>query len=446
MSSSTVVIGAGLSGLTAAWTLASAGEEVVLLEASPRPGGVVRTERRDGFLLETGPNTVRPTPHLWRLIEALGLGGDVLLADPRAPRFVDFRGALHSLPMSASQFLGTRLLSAAGKLRLLTEPLRRRGTDPEESVAEFFGRRLGPEVADRIVEPFVGGIFAGSGARLSVSAAFPVLRRWEREHGSLLRGAFASRRAGPAGPPMPRGLVSFRDGLEALPRALAARLGSVLRPATSASGVAPEAGGWIVHASSGDIRAARVVLAAPALEAAKLVAGFAPSAARALEAIPHPPLAVLHLAWPETACPQPLRGFGHLVAPERGRRILGAVWSSSLFPGRAPAGQALVTVFLGGTRDPGALDLADDELHRIAAGDLRAQGLLRGDPQRVLLTRWGRAIPQYERGHEERISELERAEVRFPGLRFLGNYRGGISVSDVVRSGTEIIPPPGPPS
>ncbi len=446
MSRRTVVIGAGLSGLTAAWTLLKSGEEVALLEASSRPGGAVRTERREGFLLETGPNTVRPTPQLWRLIEDLGLGGEVLLADPRAPRFVDFRGALHPLPMSASEFLGTKLLSGAAKLRILTEPLRRRGGSVDESVNDFIGRRLGREVADRIVEPFVGGIFAGSGARLSVSAAFPALWRWEREHGSLLRGALASRRSRPAGPHTPRGLVSFRDGLETLPRALAASVGNALRPATSAYSLAPDAGGWIVHTPSGDIQAARVILAAPAHQAAKIVARFAPAAARSLEAIPHPPLAVLHLAWPESASPRPLRGFGHLVVPDPGRRILGAVWSSSLFPGRAPAGQILVTVFLGGTRDPGALDLDDDELHQIAARDLAAQGLLRGDPQRVLLTRWSRAIPQYERGHEDRIAELERAEARFPGLRFLGNYRGGISVADVVRSGIEVTPSPMPSS
>lgn len=434
----TIVLGAGLSGLTAAWTLMRAGEEVLVLEASDRPGGAVRTEKRDGFLLEAGPNTVRPAAELWRLIEELGLASEAVLADPRAPRYLDLDGTLHKLPMSPATLVGTRLLSARGKLRLLMEPFQRRGSSADESVRDFFARRLGPEVADRFVEPFVAGVFAGSASRLSLAAAFPTLARWEREHGSLLKGAIASRKGRPAGPPTPKGLISFREGLETLPRTMAARLGAVFRPATAVSAVAPDGAGWIVRTAADSLRAERVVLASPAFRAAALVSAFAPEAARALEGIPHPFLAVLHLSWPESALPRPLRGFGHLVCPDPGRRILGAVWSSSLFPDRAPPGHALLTVFLGGTRDPAARDLADGELVRLAARDLEEQGLVRGEPRVVMLTRWERSIPQYERGHEGRIAVLERAERRWPGLRFLGNYRGGVSVADVIRSAMNV--------
>ena len=437
MSARTIVVGAGLSGLAAAHALARRGEDVLVLEASERPGGVVRTERSGGFLLEAGPNTVRPSAELWGLIDELGLSSEVLLADPRSPRFIDFGGALHPVPMSPLGFAGSRLLSTAGKLRLLVEPFVSRGTGDEESVGDFVARRLGAQVAERLVDPFVGGIFAGTAASLSVSAAFPALHRWEREHGSLLAGAIAERVRTRSKPerPGPKGLVSFREGLETLPRALARSLEPALRCGVSVRAVAPRGARWTVPTGGEEFDSDRVILATPAYGASALVSAFAPDAARALASVSHPPLAVLHLAWAEASLPRPLTGFGHLVAPSARRRILGAVWSSSLFPGRAPSGRALLTVFLGGSRDPRALELSDGALVAAAARDLEDEGLVRGSPEPVLVTRWPRAIPQYERGHAARMQALAEAERRFPGLRLAGNYRGGVSVVDVLRSG-----------
>jgi oxygen-dependent protoporphyrinogen oxidase len=433
----TAVVGGGLSGLTAARALARARRDVVLFEESPRVGGAVRSEARGGFLIELGPNTVRPTAELWTLVEELGLAREALFAPSRLPRYVDHGGRLHAIPSSPPALITSRLLSAAGKLRLLSEPFRRRGAGAEESVRDFTARRLGAEVADRMIEPFVGGIFAGSGRELEVSAAFPSLARWDRERGSLVLGAIGDGRRRPPGPRPPRGLLSFREGLEALPRALAAELGDALRLGSPIRRLTPSAGGWTVETPEGAFDAARVILAVPAWRAAALVAGFAPEAASALEAIPHPPLAILHLAWAEAALPAPLHGFGHLVVPSPSRRILGAVWSSCLFSGRAPEGQVLVTVFVGGMRDPQAAALSDSELVALAARDLADARVTAGDPSVVAITRWSRAIPQYTFGHRERMRALERAEAKFPGLRFAGNYRGGISCGDVVKSGME---------
>ncbi|MFY9551286.1 MAG: protoporphyrinogen oxidase, partial [Thermoanaerobaculia bacterium] len=229
-------------------------------------------------------------------------------------------------------------------------------------------------------------------------------------------------------------LVSFRGGMEALPRSLAAALGPSLRVATPTLGIERRGGRWVARTPAGDFEGASLVLAAPALAASTLVRPFAPQAANALAGIPHPPLAVLHLTWPEASLARPLSGFGHLVVPDPKRRILGAVWSSSLFQGRAPKGSALLTVFLGGARDPGILALSDEDLVGAAARDLEAEGVTRGPPRVLMTTRWERAIPQYEAGHGERIAALERAEASHPGLRFLGSYRGGVSVGDVLRS------------
>jgi protoporphyrinogen/coproporphyrinogen III oxidase len=427
----TAVIGGGLAGLVRAHTLGLRGEPVLLFEASREPGGVVRTERRDGYLLELGPNSVRPTPELWGLVEALGLGGEALVADPRTPRFVDYGGRLHRVPTSPAGIVGTSLLSWRGKLRFLGEPFASRGRVRGESVAAFFSRRLGPEAVERLIEPFVSGIWGGRADSLSIADSFPMLAQWEAERGSIIRGALASKRAGrKAGPRPPRGLLSFREGLATLPRRLSEAIGPRVRFESRVDSLAPSGDAWRIAAAGRDTDVARVFVATPARDAARLVESFAFEAASALRAIPYAPLVVLHVSAP---APDRLRGFGHLVVPTADRRILGAIWSSCLFAGRAPAGRALFTVFLGGARDPAALDLADGALADAAGRDLAAVGLPRS-LEVVRVTRYPAAIPQYDLGHASRIETIERAERANPGLFFLGSYRGGVSVGDVVRS------------
>jgi len=437
--SRTIVIGAGLSGLAHAHKLARIGRDVLVLEASERPGGVVRTEKRDGYLLELGPNTVRPTPDLWRVAGDLDLHGEALLVSSRAPRYVDFGGRLHPLPMSPAALVRTSLLSPRGKLRLIAEPFIRTPVPGSDTVRSFFARRLGPEVAERMVEPFVSGIFAGDGTRLSASACFPRLTRWEREHGSLVSGALADRFARKRGTKSPvRGLLSFREGLETLPRAIATSLGERLVLNAPVVRVIRFGNAWTVRTMDEELSASRVVIATPASEAARLAEAFAPPAARALASIPQPPLAVLHLAWPAAAIARIPEGFGHLVVPQTGRRILGAVYTSSLFPNRAPEGQVLLTIFLGGARDPQVAALSETELVGHALRDLDAALGIRTEPKVVSLTRYTNALPQYDLGHESRLKILADTEQGWPGLAFIGNYRGGISVGDVVRNALEL--------
>ena len=433
--SRTIIIGAGLSGLVHAYQLTALGREVLLLEASERPGGVVRSETQDGYLLELGPNTVRPTPEIWTLANVLGIQSEAVVVRSKAPRYIDYAGKLHPLPMSPGSLVTTRLLSARGKLRIFAEPFIRRAAPPSDTVRSFFTRRLGIEVAERLVEPFVSGIFAGDGMRLSAAASFPRLKRWEQNNGSLFLGALAERLRGKGNPKSPvRGLLAFQKGLETLPRTLAAGLGSRLRTKTPVIKLIRFGNSWTVRTMDEELPAARVVIATPAGEAARLVDSFAPAAARALAAIPYPPLAVLHLSWPAAAFARTPDGFGQLTVPHAGRRILGALYTSSLFPDRAPEGQVLMTIFVGGARDPEAPSLSDSELTSIAVRDVNATLGVRKDPQIVRVTRYLTALPQYDMGHEARMKTLAEAEQGWPGLVFLGNYRGGVSVGDVVKN------------
>jgi oxygen-dependent protoporphyrinogen oxidase len=248
----------------------------------------------------------------------------------------------------------------------------------------------------------------------------------------------AGRKGKPKKPREPRrGLLSFRDGLETLPRALAQALGNRLELGRAALEVSPSParGSWSIRTETERIAADRVVLACPAPAVARLVAGFAPEAAEALSSLPHPPLAVLHLAWPRSEFPEPLHGFGHLVVPSPGRIVLGAVWSSALFADRAPQAEELLTVFVGGASNPAAAELPDGALLETAGRELAEALGVSGSPRAVSIERWKHAIPQYEIGHRARMEALSRTEARWPGLRFLGSYRGGVSVGDVLQSG-----------
>jgi oxygen-dependent protoporphyrinogen oxidase len=456
-----VVIGAGISGLVCAYRLKTLGVDVALIEKSDRVGGVIQSERIDGFLIERGPNSAQGTEELMGLVDELGITGELVEGDPKAPAYVYFNGRLHAVPSGPGAFIKSKLLSVAGKLRILKEPFvpAHRG-DSEESVASFARRRIGREAAERMVAPFVSGIYAGDAEQLSVQAAFPKLANLETGYGGLFRGTFAkareARRAKKAASavldkaaPTRRRLCSFRGGMGFLPATLASKIGEdlitecrELRLADSGLRSDSQSPRFIVEFErAGDqhqLSCDRIVMAAPTGAAAELVRGISDRLSDLLEEITYPRLAILSLAYDESSIATPLDGFGFLVPPGEQMNILGCVWNSSLFKGRAPDGRALVTVFIGGARNPDIVRRADDELLSIAHGELQKVLGISSEPTLVAITRYERAIPQYNLGHHARVQEIESILDALPELRLIGNYLHGVSTGDCIKEADRV--------
>jgi protoporphyrinogen/coproporphyrinogen III oxidase len=451
-----LVIGAGISGLVAAYRLMKSGRDVLLIESSDRVGGVIHSQEAEEFLIERGPNSFRGTSTLLDLFEELGLMNDLVTADPRAPAFI-YGGVyaghgLEPVPMSLAAALSTRLISARGKLRLLREPfIARRRDSREESIAAFVRRRLGSEVLDNLIAPFVSGVYAGDPERLSIQATFARLARLETESGSIVKGLWKTprpqnKKKKKKGIPPKRSLrqyrlCSFASGLEQWPKALASKLGLRLRTNSRAVSITRSHSGRLfeVILDEGErqltVHAKNLIVATPAGAAAGLLSKIAPEIATRLETIEYVSLVSLPLAYRAEVR---LHGFGFLAARSAGLRILGSVWNSSLFRDRAPAGWVLLTSFIGGATDSEAIHLSDDELISIADRDLKQVLAITSQPRRLPITRWARAIPQYTIGHAAKTEELQEALKRQEGLWLIGNYLGGVSLGDCIENATKI--------
>jgi protoporphyrinogen/coproporphyrinogen III oxidase len=443
-----LVVGAGIAGLTAAFQLTRRGLAVEVIDAGSRPGGVIGTERCDGVLYERGPNSILDSgPFINEMLAELGILSErVEMNAVAAKRFLVRAGTLTALPMHPRAFLTTPLFSARAKLRLLREPfIVRSSEDVEESVTQFVLRRLGREFLDYAIEPFVAGVYAGDPNELSVSAAFPRLHGIEQRYGSLIRGQILGARERARSGAKARTVApsfSFREGLQTLTDALARRIERVAT-GTRAVRVSREPDGTIVvtaerEGATFQKRARAVVLSVPADCAVALVRNFAPDAACALAEIPYAGVVSVVQSYRRSDVLHPLDGFGVLAPRAENRRILGTLFSSSMFDGRAPEGHALFTTFMGGRRDPDLLARPDEDLAAIAREELAVLVGARGAPVFSTLTRWARAIPQYTLGHLDRIRRAEQAQQALPGLFLCSSYRRGVAVGDCIKSGRDV--------
>jgi protoporphyrinogen/coproporphyrinogen III oxidase len=437
------VIGGGISGLACAYRLQQAGVPVRVLEAASRGGGLIQTVEEDGFRFESGPQSFLSNQALLTLIERLGLQEELLRADPRAPRYILLRGKLVPAPLAPPSLLTTRLFGLGTKWRLLTEMFRHAQPPAgDESIASFVRRKFGEELLDRVVAPFVSGIYAGDPEKLSLRAAFPKLHEFEQKYGSVARGAMKSRQARET--PRP-GLCSFREGVETLPRALAARLGDAVLTQTSVTGLRrgkTNGKSWFElvlarrhHAET--MTASAVIVAAPSAIAADLLKGISESLAESLSRIEYARVAVVAAGYRRDQIEHGVNGFGFLVPRSEGLRVLGTVWNSSLFPGRAPEGKACLTSFAGGATDPTACDLTDEKIADIVTAELARILHVTGAPMTLMAHRYERALPQYNLGHCQRVSSLTAAVSAVPGLFLTGNYLAGPSIGTCVEQANQ---------
>ncbi len=466
-----VIIGGGIAGLATAYELqeraraAAVPLQISLVEAGQRLGGVICTERVDGFIIEGGPDSVlAQKPWAVDLAQRLGLGDQIMGTNPASRRtYVLYRGRLHELPEGLTLMIPTRLkpllqtglLSPSGKARAALDLLMRpRAREGDVTLGAFMRQHLGRQVFEHIVEPLMAGIYAGDGEQLSLKATFPRLLELEREYGSLIRGLLVQRpdplapspkRGGGGGEARWSGFVTLRQGLGQLVEALVAHLDRVqlytgqrvqhLRPRTPDGWQWP---GYEVGLADGRVLSADVVvLATPAYVAADLLAELASGLAQCLRAIPYVSTATVSLAFRRDDVRHPLDGHGFVVPRVENRPLLACTWTSSKFPHRAPEGAVLLRCFLGRAGQEEVVWLDDEALLRLIRAELGDILGIQAEPTLVRIFRWPRAMPQYVLGHLERLEAIQAHLTRLPGLYLTGSAYRGVGLPDGIRAGAE---------
>ncbi len=432
-----LVVGGGISGLVCAYALRKAGIDAQLVEASARPGGVIHSVIRDGFLLELGPQSFSGTPALRKLCTELGISNELLQAPPSAPRYVLIDGQLRPVPLSPPAFFMSSLINGSTKWALVRDVFGKSiPPDGDESVADFVRRKFSAQLLDRLVGPFISGIYAGDPERLSVRSAFPQLYEAEKAAGSVIRGMLrlAKSRQGPRERPT---LQTFREGNETLIRALARKLGSALLTEATVTGASRESDSSFevrLEDNSGkhSVLTESLIMATPTDVTGRLLSSLDSSFESLLTSIEYSAVAVVSLGYRKSDVGHSLNGFGFLVPRSAGLRVLGTVWNSSLFPGRAREGHALLTSFVGGATDPAATKLKSEELAGLVHREISTVLSIRSEPVFSNVTVWPRALPQYNLGHAERLAAVSKLCSRFPGLWLTGNYLRGPAIGPCV--------------
>ncbi|CDF38327.1 unnamed protein product [Chondrus crispus] len=458
-----LVIGSGISGSSLAFTLsqASPATSLLLTEARPVVGGNVISRNERGYTWEEGPNTFQPAPHIIRMAVDLGLRDDIVLADHTLPRFVYWDQRLFALPLSPNDIPTFRLLSLPGAIRaglgaagFVMPPPKGR----EESIKDFITRHLGAEVFQKMIDPFVSGVYAGDPSKLSMSAAFKKIYALQElgmtqgiVEGAIIRIQQKKKEAPPPDPELPTwkggALGSFRKGLGMLPQAVAERLGDRVKLSWKLVSLGKESDGryratYETPEGTKTVIARSVAITAPANATAGILGDLAPGI-KAIEEINYPTVWSITLAYPKNEFREPLSGFGNLIPRSMGIRTLGTIWSSCLFPGRAPEGMELLLSYIGGAQDAAIKELTEDEVVATVDADIKKILMKDGSevkPVVVGARKWDRAIPQYNIGYWDIMGKAEEAVKEHPGIFLGGNYTSGVAFGDCVQWGIDTAP------
>ncbi len=446
-----LIVGGGISGLAAAMVLHQAGKNILLVESRGYLGGAIRSVEDSGYLLEMGPNSMMLGPedpiNIW--LDKLGLAEKLLKASPEAQnRYVWCQGKLIPVPLSPSSFLTTPLFSLSEKMRVVKEFFISPGSGlPEgsdETVGHFVRRRLGNEFLEKLIDPFVKGVYASHPDLLSLNSAFPLLARLEQESGGLIRGAIRlsrekkRKKANLTGPP--GGLYSFSGGLGEMVRAFSGYLkdeslihGELIHWNRLPSGEFQCV--LLQDEERVEVISQKMILATSPADAGRILEKNQPEIASVLSSIPMAPIAIAYIGVDRKALPGYLPGFGVLFPTSEKRKILGIIQNSDLFPNRSPDGKVLLTIFAGGMLSPKIAMSFDEDFEQIVLGELKTVFGLDSRPEFFRIQRWAEGISQYSPGHASRIQRIR--DLTPEGMILTGNYLGGISVSKTFTNGLE---------
>lgn len=429
-----LVVGGGISGIATAWWLARAGVPVEVWESGADIGGKIRSEHHDGYLVErAAAMLLNFRPEVTQLMRESGVESHKVLRSEQASahRYLSMAGGLQRVPATAAGMMGTSLWSWRSRLRMLAEPFVPRRVDDTESVADFIRRRLGEELLEKAIDPFVAGTLAADPELANAATTLPRLVALERRYGSLTMGVIwhklIRRRTAHV-----TEAFSFAGGMITLLRELAAAEGVTVRRHRVVRAIHREGDGWRVQGEYGHSHTRNLVLSTPAEVTAGLLRETDAELAAVIAGIPYAPLSVVHLGFERQAVDHPLDGSGFLTGRKEGAYSNGNLWMSSLFPGRAPQGRVLLTSYVGGSRRPDSVDWSAQRLRDAALADLNQRLGLQRDPEWAHLHRHRRALPVYHGDHMARTRSVDQALQALPGLHLCANYLGGVALRDRV--------------
>ncbi len=438
-----VIIGAGISGLCAAVELKNKGYDVLVLEKEKRVGGVIGTFQQGGFRAESGSNSVMvQTQRTLDFLEKIGVKDKIEQSNPIAKkRFFVRYGKARAVPMSPVSLLFTRLFTIFGKIRLLFEPfIKKHSPDDEPSVSAFIRNRMGSEVLDYAINPFMAGVYGGNPDNLSIKYAFPPFWNLEQKYGSIIKGAIKSMKekkaTGNFFKPM---MISFEDGMQTLVDTLAEQLKGSIKKNVKILSIDITAEGWEVSWAN-DIEdgcehfdAAVIAIPAPEIEHLPLP-GTVATRLSELSEIEYAPVSTYTLGFNREQIKHKLDGFGVLTPAKEKLSILGSLFVSTVFKARAPENCATLTNYIGGMRHPEYASMSEDEIYKLVMADIKKLLGVKGDAIFKKLYYWKHAIPQYNLGYQKYLDILNEVEGEFPNIAFLGSYRNGVGVSACIEN------------
>lgn len=439
-----IIVGGGISGIAALHRVKRdfPHQTVLLIEKEDHLGGLVRSSFEQGYLLETGPTAyLKNYQFTMQLVDELGLADQVIYNRPGADhRYIYRQGQIHPLPENPFSFLFSPLLSTKGKLRVLLEPFIGRGKKKEETVYHFAKRRFGKEVASTIMDAFVSGVCAGDVKRLDIHSLFPRIAQVEKKVRSFLLFLmiFKLKTLDQSANSAQVTFRSLKRGMGQIGEAAEELYPQNILLSTKVVGIGREGYDYLIHTGQGTFVASNLIMATAANVAAPLLKSIHPKISHHLAAIPYSPIITCQMGFKRSQITHPLDGFGFLIPRHLGVRILGGLFASGLFEGRAPQEDSSLKVYIGGTHDPEVLEFSDEQLYSLIEEELRPILGIEGSPSFKHVKRIKSAIPQYHLGHQRIVQALQGELKDAPHLQLIGNYLTGISVNEAVKLGFEI--------